>query len=75
MVNDTRNTTHNLSVFVGQKIFSLAELKGGISVFTQGMHLVSIQVWCIVGIATIQVIVELDKAFELFLGGNFPNFY
>ena len=72
-VNDSGNASYNLSILISQKVFGLTKLEGCIFVLAQGVNLVRIQVWSIVGIAAIQIVVELYKGIQLFLSGNFAN--
>ena len=64
MVDDGGNTSHNLSVPIGQEILCLTEFKGGVLVFSQRVHLVGEKIRRIKLVATIQVIVEVDKRFQ-----------
>ena len=75
MIDDACYATHHPVVLIGQEIFGLAELKGGILVFAQCMLLVSIQVGGVVLIATIQVVMELNEGIEVLFAGNFPYLY
>ena len=75
MVDDAGNTTYHLTVAISHEIFGLAELKGSILVLTQRVTLVAIKVGSIKLVATIQVVVELDKGIQLALVGHFPNLY
>ena len=51
MINDGGYTSSNLTILVSQEILGLAELEGGILVFTQGVQIVAEQIGRIVLIA------------------------
>ena len=75
MVDDACNTSNDLTVLVGQEVFGLAELEGSIFVLTQRVLLIGIQVRCVVGIASIQIVVKLNESIELPFVGDFANLY
>ena len=75
MVDDACYSSYNLTVLIGQKVFSLTKLKGGILVLAEGVYFVGMQVGGIVGVASIQVVVELDKGIELLFICNLANLY
>lgn len=53
VVDDSSDTTRQLSVLIGKKIFGLAKLKSGIAVLAEGIHFVAEQVGHIILVALV----------------------
>jgi hypothetical protein len=75
MVNDACYATYQLTILVSQEILCLAKLEGCILVLTEGVKLVAIQGWRIIGTTLIQLIMEVYKGSQTPLVRNFSYFY
>ena len=67
VVDDGSHTSDHLPILHGKVILSFAEVKGRIPVFRQRVQLVAVEIGHIVGIALVEIIMELDKSLQVFL--------
>ena len=68
MVDDGCHTTHQLILgIVGHEIFCLAKFKGGILVLAERLHLIIEKIGNVIGIAGIQVVMQLDETLQVAL--------
>ena len=75
MVDDGSHAAHHLSVLVGQEVFGLTEVEGGVLLSVQRRHVVAEKRRHIVRIAFIKVVMKLHEPFQVVFTLYFSYFY
>ena len=76
-VDDGGHAAHHLAVAQCQVVLGVAELEGGVGLLDEGAeggNLVHVQVGRVVGVAAVQVVVQLDEALQVALRLHFLYF-
>ena len=74
MIDDRRHTSHHLTITQGEEIIGFTKLKGSILISAQGGHLIIIEIGHCILVATVEIIMKLNKLFQLATGGYFLDF-
>ena len=64
MIDDGGYSSCHLPVFICKEILCFAKIESGIFICRQRVNLVTMKVWHVVFVATIQVVVELNKLLQ-----------
>ena len=70
-VNDRCHTAHNTPLAIGKEIIGLAKVKSGILILRQRVHIVAEKRGHIVGIALVQIVMEVYKMAQIAAGSHF----